>query len=621
MKTISKIAAIALVAFAVVGVNTASAATVAELQAMIAQLTAQIAALSGTTTTTPSAVSITTNKSSVGGMLKADIVALQNFLISKGYSIPAGATGNYGPQTTAALAAYQTAKGITPAAGYFGPKTMAAVNAESTVTTGGTTTTTGTLSGVGTLSVSDYNTDVETDIDTGSSENILGFRGEASDGDVKLTHLKVSLSHVGSNSNRLERYFDSFKVVMNGKTVATVAASDFNRDSAGEYSKTIALTDAVIKKGSSNKATFYVVAEANDTIDTSDTNDTWTVNATNFRYEDGTGAVLTESTGPDANTGVNVNKLSSSSDIKAKFSTGSANPEAQTVFVDEDTSGTLVTLNEFKIKAEGTDMSFDTAYFTASTTGSTSAQMVSEFQLVKGSSVIESTSTIPAGGSIVVRFDLDDEQTIAKDATETYKLVAKMNKNTDGQFNGSTISASASTTKFGLTDKNGDVIAVERYSGSVIGNDQTVRGNGVQLAKTSISEAKLSTGGDSAKDYPEFTFTVKATADGDDVYFSDTATSSDFSLTKGGVASNATTTVALSSVSGATKTSGMWRINDGETATLTYKVTVNPTGIATGVYKAIISNFNYDNDGTTFAKNAAFTPVDTYTSGSVTIVQ
>ena len=142
MKTISKIAAIALVAVAVVGVNTASAATVAELQAMIAQLTQQISALSGTPSTTPAVSTITTNKSSVGGMVKADIVALQNFLIGKNFSIPAGATGNYGPQTTAAVKAYQTAKGILPAAGYFGPTTMGYVNADMAVvvpTTPGTT--------------------------------------------------------------------------------------------------------------------------------------------------------------------------------------------------------------------------------------------------------------------------------------------------------------------------------------------------------------------------------------------------------------------------------------------------------------------------------------------------
>lgn len=52
-----------------------------------------------------------------------DVRALQTLLISKGYQIPAGATGYFGIQTRTALAAYQRANGITPAAGYFGEKT------------------------------------------------------------------------------------------------------------------------------------------------------------------------------------------------------------------------------------------------------------------------------------------------------------------------------------------------------------------------------------------------------------------------------------------------------------------------------------------------------------------
>jgi hypothetical protein len=59
----------------------------------------------------------------------ADVSALQSWLIGQGYSIPAGATGYFGGQTKTALAAYQTAKGISPAVGYFGPITRAAVNA------------------------------------------------------------------------------------------------------------------------------------------------------------------------------------------------------------------------------------------------------------------------------------------------------------------------------------------------------------------------------------------------------------------------------------------------------------------------------------------------------------
>jgi hypothetical protein len=57
------------------------------------------------------------------------VVTLQLFLIGKGFSIPAGATGYFGAQTQAALIAFQRANGITPAAGYYGPITRARIAA------------------------------------------------------------------------------------------------------------------------------------------------------------------------------------------------------------------------------------------------------------------------------------------------------------------------------------------------------------------------------------------------------------------------------------------------------------------------------------------------------------
>lgn len=63
------------------------------------------------------------------GSTGAEVTALQNFLIGKGYTITAGATGYFGTQTKAALASYQTASGILPSSGYFGPLTRMKVNA------------------------------------------------------------------------------------------------------------------------------------------------------------------------------------------------------------------------------------------------------------------------------------------------------------------------------------------------------------------------------------------------------------------------------------------------------------------------------------------------------------
>lgn len=63
------------------------------------------------------------------GMEGTDVSRLQNILIGQGHSIPSGATGFFGSQTQAALAAYQSANNIIPAVGYFGSVTRAFMKA------------------------------------------------------------------------------------------------------------------------------------------------------------------------------------------------------------------------------------------------------------------------------------------------------------------------------------------------------------------------------------------------------------------------------------------------------------------------------------------------------------
>ena len=63
-----------------------------------------------------------------------DVKALQVYLNTHGFMIASSGPGSSGNETTkfgaatkAALSKFQKAKGITPAAGYFGPKTRASL--------------------------------------------------------------------------------------------------------------------------------------------------------------------------------------------------------------------------------------------------------------------------------------------------------------------------------------------------------------------------------------------------------------------------------------------------------------------------------------------------------------
>jgi len=96
------------------------------------------AALQGTSTGSVTSVAVGVFKANLTiGSLGSEVKALQQFLNAHGYTVStsgAGSSGNettkFGGATKAALIKYQKAKGITPAAGYFGAKTRAAINAE-----------------------------------------------------------------------------------------------------------------------------------------------------------------------------------------------------------------------------------------------------------------------------------------------------------------------------------------------------------------------------------------------------------------------------------------------------------------------------------------------------------
>lgn len=120
----------------------------ADLQAQIAALLAQIASLqSQLNNNTGSNVTSSYNftRDLTVGAKGADVTALQNILISKGYLKIATATEFFGPMTQSALAAWQKASGISPAAGYFGPKTRSAIASVGGVVPPGTTVPPGTV--------------------------------------------------------------------------------------------------------------------------------------------------------------------------------------------------------------------------------------------------------------------------------------------------------------------------------------------------------------------------------------------------------------------------------------------------------------------------------------------
>jgi len=154
--TIAVVLALAL-GFTFAFATPAKAVTIEELQAQIQGLLAQIASLqSGGSTGSTGGTCFTFTQTLRQGSTGAEVMQLQKFLNSKGFTVAAtgaGSPGNetsyFGPATKAAVIKFQNANaaqiltpvGLTAGTGIWGPSSRAAANAMCTGgTTGGTTT-------------------------------------------------------------------------------------------------------------------------------------------------------------------------------------------------------------------------------------------------------------------------------------------------------------------------------------------------------------------------------------------------------------------------------------------------------------------------------------------------
>ena len=109
-----------------------TAHTIEQLQATIADLTAKIAALSGGGSGAGAALCTFTRSLYSGVSAGEDARCLQKYLNSAGFQVSASGAGSavnettsFGPKTKMAVAKWQAANGVSPAAGVFGPLSRA----------------------------------------------------------------------------------------------------------------------------------------------------------------------------------------------------------------------------------------------------------------------------------------------------------------------------------------------------------------------------------------------------------------------------------------------------------------------------------------------------------------
>lgn len=602
----------------------AKAATVAELEAQVAALMAQISSMSGSTT---SSASVTFSKDLTLGSSGADVTALQNWLIKGGYSIAAGATGYFGAQTQAALAKYQAAAGISPAAGYFGPVTRAKVNAAGGSSTGGSTG--GSTSGGSDLEGGAGSVDEYTLISSINNEevgedeedvDVLGLEVEAADSsDIEIRALRLVFNE-GTAGSDFEDYAAEVSIMLDGEEFARVDADEFTDDN--NWTKTITLdSGAVIMAGEIGEITVAITGAS--VIDSGDIDDTWTLDITSVRFVDAQGATISEDPTITART---FSFASFASAVNAELKIAEDDQDvndARTIEVDATDNTDDVDVLSFTLEAEGdSDLDIKNWGVSVTVTGASNTDdVLSSLSLwIDGEEVATADSVSSAGATEFYNFD-DVDYTI--DAGDTAEVMVKADflSIADALDEGDTISFALGEEQtdvaatIDVEDESGEQLVDGDITGSVDSGSFELRSQGIMVTFVSASESAAVDDG-SDDDTGTFSIVFNVEAFGSTIYVSKTATATtvssvaDTTLTTGNlylVEDSGTATVddladivTFSTSGGASESTNNIILAEGEDADVTLTVTqTNDSAEDDGLYRVLLKSVGWATTDTT----------------------
>jgi len=589
-------------------VPAAQAVTIEELQAQIAALQAQLATLTGGT----SGDCYAFTRSLFEGLSGADVTALQDYLTGTGhFTFAGGSTGFFGPITAAAVAAWQAANGVSPAAGYFGPISQAKYN---TVCGGGTGTTGGTTDlegGAGSIEDADFvanlsNEEVGEDAD---DVEVAGLDIDADEGsDIELTAVRLDFDKGAAGNADFEDYAKDVSVLLDGEELARVDGDAFNDDN--NYDRTLSLdSGGVIKAGDTGRLVVAVSGVSN--LDSDDVTDTWTVIFESVRFRDAQGASVSETSAGDIGTETRTFSFesfatASDSVLKIKLANNDAINKAHMINVD--TSGTTdgVVVLDFTLEAEG-DSDLEIKEFGASTTvtveshvddviaGGTSPAV---YLVIDGerygnavyggdvvSAVTEDTDG-DVGTSELVFFDDVDYILAAGETVDAQIEVDFLAAGGSPLSEGATLLVSINeintnnTALVDVRDESNTQLADADMSGSAIGEANSVYD--VTFAITNVTKATtahITTDTSGIDESATFEFEFDLTAEDGDVYVDDACNEdSDGTLSEDGFlfSANASASFSYSCLlsSAADQNATNYQVDDGTTETFTYTITV-----------------------------------------------
>ncbi len=585
----------------------AKADTASDNAALIASLMAQIEALKASMGGSASAgATVTFSKDLTLGSSGADVTALQNWLISKGHTIAAGATGYFGAQTQAALAAWQAANGIAPAAGYFGPITRAKVNGMGGgSTTGGTTTDTSSLQGgEGSLDINgNVSADVESEVDEGDSDvKVLGFEVEAQDSDIMIERVDVEFTVGSGGSSKLDDYIDGATLWMGSKKLASMDVSKADEDDNDVYSFRFAGLKGIVKED--DQAELYVSVDAVSNVDSSDTtvNISVDVPADGIRAVDAAGISETYATAGEITAETFNVEEPTAGDLN--ITEADESPEATIVSVDDVNDTNDVTILSFDLEADEQDILITDLPVGLVTSEDAGVDGPVKRVMLQVDGTTLDTVTIPssAGTSYQALFE-DIDYTVDNGDTVTFDVVVDLNDTDLTTFaSGTTLYATSSNVAaWDAEDEQGDSVSPD---GSATGETMTFFEDSIVVTLDSVTTTKATSDTAGVGDQATFKIKFDVKAIGDDMYL-DRDVTADYGRDGSGAAGSGfqfattsdsttgTTTVQSISASDTDSddTTTLYKIDEGKTRTFT--LTVVATAGIDGFVGAQLTGINW----------------------------
>ncbi|HEY0948002.1 MAG TPA: peptidoglycan-binding protein [Candidatus Paceibacterota bacterium] len=542
------------------------------------------------------ATSVTFTRDLTIGSSGADVIALQNWLISKGFTIAAGATGYFGGQTQAALARYQASAGIAPAAGYFGPVTRAKVNAgtPTTPTTPSNPDNGGALKG-DEADLRDFDFRREQSLGNEGEEEVEIATAEfdVEDGDIRVERMEILVEGANSSLNMQPwRYFDRIAVLADGKEVADQdvdSRSDWSKSGNG-YRLNLTGMKHIVREGDTAELT--IVADISDNIDTADLAQTFT-----FRIADnGIRAVdakgIQQYVGEDSETVSFGFGAEENGDLR--ISRASDNPKASILVSDEDRESGEYEVFVFDIENRD-DVDSLITDLTINVTGMNGGVNASDVIRRASLEIGRDTFDGDVNASTIEFEDMDLE--IGGDDEETATLIVRLAR-----------SATSTPIAFSVGDieaegvESGNSATVD---GSASSETHTIASTGVALESVSTSQSVVTPGDDASATYGTFTIKFDVTALEDDAYIasSTAATGTVGALYEiGATAFSGSESAVLTST--ARMENGYYLVREGRTETFTLTVTLNPD--AAGTFDVRLKEVRF-NDEASLSGSTTFT--------------